>query len=141
MYDSMKVEGNAIRIKFTHVSSGLVARGGELRTFMIAGKDGNFVPATPASITTRCSSPAAMLPSRQPVRYAWDNYPKAAISITEMAFRSTVPHGYVVTGSQLPFFSCRGVSGPGNSRETPPLTHHCVQDHGRFSRYTIQAES
>ena len=76
MYDSMKVEGNAIRIKFTHVSSGLVARGGELRTFMIAGKDGNFVPAT-----ARIDHDTLLVSSRDvaepaAVRYAWDNYPE-----------------------------------------------------------------
>ena len=42
----MKVEGNAIRLKFTHVTGGLVAKDGDLKTFIIAGKDGKFVPAT-----------------------------------------------------------------------------------------------
>jgi sialate O-acetylesterase len=76
MYDSMEVEGAAIRIKFTHVDAGLVAKGGELKTFTIAGKDGKFVPAT-ARIdqnTLVVSSPDVAEPVA--VRYAWDNYPE-----------------------------------------------------------------
>ena len=76
MYDSMKVEGDAIRIKFTHVDAGLVAKGGELKTFTIAGKDGKFVPAI-ARIdhnTLVVSSPDVAEPAA--VRYAWDNYPE-----------------------------------------------------------------
>jgi sialate O-acetylesterase len=75
MYDSMKIEGNAIRIQFTHVSGGLVAKGGDLKTFNIAGKDGEFVPAT-ARIdknTVVVSSPDVAAPAA--VRYAWENYP------------------------------------------------------------------
>jgi sialate O-acetylesterase len=76
VYDSMKVEGNAIRLKFTHAATGLVAKGGELKTFVIAGKDGKFVPAT-ARIdqgTIVVSSPEVADPAA--VRYAWDNYPE-----------------------------------------------------------------
>jgi sialate O-acetylesterase len=76
MYQSMNVEGNAIRLQFTHVDAGLVAKGGELKTFTIAGKDGKFVPAT-ARIdknTLVVSSPDVAEPAA--VRYAWDNYPE-----------------------------------------------------------------
>jgi len=45
LYESMKVEGNKIRLQFKHVDGGLVARGGKLTNFTIAGKDGEFVPA------------------------------------------------------------------------------------------------
>jgi sialate O-acetylesterase len=77
-YDSMKVEGNAIRLKFTHVGLGLVAKGGDLKTFTIADKDGKFVPAT-ARIdhdTLVVASPEVAEPVA--VRYAWDNYPEGA---------------------------------------------------------------
>ncbi|HSV13938.1 MAG TPA: sialate O-acetylesterase, partial [Tepidisphaeraceae bacterium] len=43
IYESMAVEGNTIRVKFTHTTGGLVARGGPLKQFAIAGKDGQFV--------------------------------------------------------------------------------------------------
>jgi sialate O-acetylesterase len=76
IYDSMKVEGSSIRIGFTHASGGLVAKGGDLKTFVIAGQDGKFVPAT-ARIehdTVVVSSPDVADPAA--VRYAWDNYPE-----------------------------------------------------------------
>jgi sialate O-acetylesterase len=78
MYDSMKVEGNDIRLKFTHIGQGLIAKGGDLKTFTIAGKDGKFFPAT-ARIdydTLVVSSPD--VPEPAAVRYAWDNYPEGA---------------------------------------------------------------
>ena len=77
-YDSMTAEGNAIRLRFTHVTAGLMAKGGELKTFTIAGKDGKFVPAT-ARIdhdTLIVSSPD--VPEPAAVRYAWENYPEGA---------------------------------------------------------------
>ncbi len=77
-YDSMAIEGNAIRLKFTHVTGGLMAKGGDLKTFTIAGKDGKFVPAS-ARIehdTLVVSSPDVADPAA--VRYAWDNYPEGA---------------------------------------------------------------
>jgi len=47
LYKSMEVDGNAIRLHFSHVGSGLVSRDGQpLSHFTIAGADGNFVPAT-----------------------------------------------------------------------------------------------
>ena len=76
VYDSMKVVAGAIHLRFTHVTGGLVARGGDLQTFTIAGKDGKFVPAT-ARIeqdTVVVSSPA--VPKPVAVRYAWANYPE-----------------------------------------------------------------
>jgi sialate O-acetylesterase len=72
----MRVEGSSIRISFTHVTGGLVAKGGDLKTFIIAGKDGKFLPAT-ARIdqgTVVVSSPD--VPDPAAVRYAWDNYPE-----------------------------------------------------------------
>ena len=43
MYRSMKKEGNRIRISFDHTDGGLVAKGGKLKGFAIAGKDKKFV--------------------------------------------------------------------------------------------------
>jgi len=76
MYESMNVEDNSIRIHFTHVDAGLMAKGGDPKTFLIAGKDGRFVPAT-ARIdhdTVVVSSSDVAEPAA--VRYAWDNYPE-----------------------------------------------------------------
>ena len=78
MYDSMTMEGNTIRLKFTHQGGGLVAKGGPLKWFQIAGEDQKFVEAQ-AKIdgdTILVSSPAVAAPVA--VRYAWDNYPEGA---------------------------------------------------------------
>jgi len=45
LYESMSVEGDKVRVRFEHVGGGLVAKGGPLTHFTIAGKDGQFVPA------------------------------------------------------------------------------------------------
>lgn len=42
-YKSMNVENGKIRLSFDNVGSGLVAKGGQLKPFAIAGEDGNFV--------------------------------------------------------------------------------------------------
>jgi sialate O-acetylesterase len=74
-YRSMHVEGHAIRLSFSHLGGGLVARGGALQTFVIAGSDLKFVPAC-ARIEGEAvvvSSPQVVAPVA--VRYAWENFP------------------------------------------------------------------
>ena len=75
MYLSMKVEGSAVRICFSHAEEGLVAKGGSLKTFVIAGADKKFVPAeaTIDGDSVLVSSAAVSAPVA--VRYAWENYP------------------------------------------------------------------
>jgi sialate O-acetylesterase len=76
MYDSMQVEGSSIRVKFTHVTGGLAAGGGDLKWFQIAGADKNFVDAT-AKIdgnTIVVSSPNVAAPVA--VRYGWHRWPE-----------------------------------------------------------------
>ena len=76
VYKSMKVEGGAIRVKFTHLGGGLVAKGGgPLKWFVVAGADQKFVTAE-AKIdgdTVVVSSPDVTAPAA--VRYAWVNFP------------------------------------------------------------------
>jgi sialate O-acetylesterase len=76
MYKSMEVEGGAIRVTFSHLGGGLVAKGGEpLKWFVIAGADMKFVPAE-AKIdgdTVIVSSSEVTVPVA--VRYAWVNFP------------------------------------------------------------------
>jgi sialate O-acetylesterase len=77
IYESMSVEGNQIRIRFSNIGTGLVSEGGgPLRGFAIAGKDRKFHWAV-ASIdgnsvvvsSTEVVDPAA-------VRYAWADSPE-----------------------------------------------------------------
>lgn len=45
VYQSMKVEGNKIILKFSHLGKGLIAKDGELKDFVIASSDKKFVAA------------------------------------------------------------------------------------------------
>lgn len=71
VYDSMIIEGDSIRLKFKHVDGGLVAEGGPLTWFTVAGENGRFVLAD-AEIdgdTVVVHSDAVEYPVA--VRYAW----------------------------------------------------------------------
>lgn len=76
-YDSMKVKGNEAVLSFKHVGGGLVAKGGELKGFVIAGDDGKFVPATAKIEGDKVvvSSPSVSKPTA--ARYGWANTPDA----------------------------------------------------------------
>jgi sialate O-acetylesterase len=95
MYESMKVEGNSIRVSFSH-ADGLVARDGSLKWFTIAGADGKFVPAD-AKIdgsTVVVSSPEVSAPVA--VRNAWVNFPDGghlynSAGLPAAQFRSDAP--------------------------------------------------
>jgi sialate O-acetylesterase len=95
-YRSMSVEGSSIRVRFSHVGGGLVARGGPLRTFEISGADGKFVPAE-ARIdgdSVVVSSPAVADPVA--ARYAWSAYPEGcnfynAAGLPAIPFRTDHP--------------------------------------------------
>jgi sialate O-acetylesterase len=76
IYRQATPEGNAIRVWFDHHAKGLVAQGGELTGFEVAGADGKFVAAT-AKIdgnTVVASSDAVAEPVY--VRYGWANSPQ-----------------------------------------------------------------
>ena len=70
-------EGAAMRVRFTHADTGLIAEGKPPTAFELAGADRKFHPAT-ASIdrdTVIVKSPA--VPEPVAVRYAWTNDPVA----------------------------------------------------------------
>jgi sialate O-acetylesterase len=75
MYDSMKIEGGAIRISFTHLGGGLVAKNPPLKCFEIAAADMKFVPADARIDGDTVVVSSAQVPSPTAVRYAWSNYP------------------------------------------------------------------
>ena len=72
---SVKVEGASVRVTFSH-ADGLTAKGGDPRTFEVAGADGTFVPATARidGATVVVSSPTVPQPTA--VRYAWNRWPE-----------------------------------------------------------------
>lgn len=75
VFNSMKVKGNRAILSFTHVGSGLVARGGELKGFQVAGADGQFADATAKIEKDKIvvSNPAIAKPAA--VRYGWTAVP------------------------------------------------------------------
>jgi sialate O-acetylesterase len=78
VYESMAIEGATIRLKFSHLGGGLVAKDGPLKWFQVAGADRKFLDAD-ARIdgdTIVVSRPDTTIP--QAVRYGWDNYPEGA---------------------------------------------------------------
>ena len=81
VFSESETKGNKVTLEFDHVGSGLMSKGGSLRGFAIAGKDGKFVAAT-AEIVTEKDKPASTIVVHSPevsepaaVRYGWANYP------------------------------------------------------------------
>ena len=73
LYESMSVEGEAVRLHFAHVDGGLLAQGGALTHFEIAGKDRQFVKAE-----AEIEEETIVVRSREvkepvAVRYGWGN--------------------------------------------------------------------
>jgi sialate O-acetylesterase len=75
VYSSAHVEGNVIRIRFTHADGGLVAEGGALQWFQIAGADQHFVDAEATIDGDTVVVKSASVSAPVAVRYAWANYP------------------------------------------------------------------
>ena len=71
IYDSMTVEENKVRLKFTHLGGGLVAKGGPLKQFVICGSDQKWqwADAVIDGDTVVVFSPDVAVPVA--VRYAW----------------------------------------------------------------------
>ena len=75
LYASMKADGAKAVITFTHVGGGLVAEGGELKGFTIAGADGKFVPAKAEIKGANVVVSAEGVAEPKAVRYGWANVP------------------------------------------------------------------
>jgi sialate O-acetylesterase len=73
LYRSMKVEGENVRISFDHADAGLVAKGGELKQFLIAGDDKRFFPAEAVIDQDTVVVSSARVHKPVAVRYGWTN--------------------------------------------------------------------
>jgi sialate O-acetylesterase len=69
-------EGGALRVRFSH-DSGLVARGGGVRSLELAGADRTFHPATGRIDGKSLVVSSTEVPEPVAVRYAWVNAPDA----------------------------------------------------------------
>jgi sialate O-acetylesterase len=77
MYESMKVEGDKVRLKFKHVGGGLMAKGGEKLTgFAVAGEDKKFVWADAKIEGDAVVVSAKDVAKPVAVRYAWADNPE-----------------------------------------------------------------
>ncbi|MBN1293489.1 MAG: sialate O-acetylesterase [Candidatus Latescibacteria bacterium] len=80
IYDSMKVDGNAIRLSFKHVGDGLVASDdAPLKGFTTAGKDRVFFEATAKIEGDEVVVTCEKVPNPVAVRYGWDDNPECTL--------------------------------------------------------------
>lgn len=75
LYRSITIAGNEAHLQFYHVGSGLVARGGELKGFAIAGADQKFVWAKATIVGSKIVVSSDQVPQPVAVRYAWADNP------------------------------------------------------------------
>lgn len=78
MFEKMQIEGGKIRIYYKNAGSGLVAKGGPLGQFAIAGADGKFVWANAVIDGSTVVVASEQVKAPVNVRYAWDTYPVEA---------------------------------------------------------------
>jgi sialate O-acetylesterase len=85
-------------VSFAHASGGLVAKGGPLTGFTIAGKDGKFHKAEATIVENMVVVRSAEVPEPTAVRYGWANYPEVNLyngaGLPASPFRSDVPEYY-----------------------------------------------
>ncbi len=98
LYESMKIEGNKIRLHFAHVGSGLMAQGGPLKGFVIAGTDNKFQYADAVIQGSEILVSHANIASPTQVRYAWADNPVCNLYNAEGIPASP----FKTTGAQLP---------------------------------------
>lgn len=75
LYHSCQVEGNKIKLSFTHTADGLVTDGKDLQGFTIAGADGRFIPAEATIADNEVIVSAKEIGHPVAVRYGWKNVP------------------------------------------------------------------
>ncbi len=75
VYESMQVEGDKIVVKFGSVGGGLVAQGGELKGFAIAGADKKFTNAKAEIKGSTVVVSCPQVPNPVAVRFGWADYP------------------------------------------------------------------
>jgi sialate O-acetylesterase len=78
IYKSMIIDGNKITLTFTDTDGGLVAKGGELKYFAIAGQDKKFVWAKAKIEGDKIIVRNDFVPNPVAVRYAWADNPDTA---------------------------------------------------------------
>lgn len=92
VYESMKIEGQSARIKFSHVGAGLVVRGPALKSFAIAGDDKKFRWADARLDGDEVVASCPQISKPVAVRYAWSTNPACCLynkaGLPALPFRS-----------------------------------------------------
>lgn len=78
VYQNMQVSGNKITLSFLYTGGGLVAKGGELQGFSIAGADQKFYDAKAVIEGNHILVSADNVPNPVAVRFAWIDYAGSA---------------------------------------------------------------
>jgi sialate O-acetylesterase len=98
IFDRMVVEASSIRLFFNYTVGGLELKGGNAKTFEIAGSNGTFYPATAKvdkDSTVVVSSASVTTPVH--ARYAWAGFPHASLynkatpALPASPFRTNAP--------------------------------------------------
>ncbi|MFD0671218.1 sialate O-acetylesterase [Cohnella sp. GCM10027633] len=79
MFRELDIDGGKAIVRFAHAESGLVAPGGELLGFEIAGSDGRFVPAEAKIVGGAVEASSTAVPAPSAVRYAWASWPEVTL--------------------------------------------------------------
>ena len=75
VFTAMTMDGPNAVLHFSHLGDGLVARGGELRGFVLAGADGVFHPAQAVVVGDTVVVNSTKVARPMAVRYGWANVP------------------------------------------------------------------
>jgi sialate O-acetylesterase len=101
VYREMKVEGNAVRILFDHVRSGLISKGA-LKGFAISGADKQFAWADAKIDGHDVIVSASQIKEPVAVRYGWGNNPVCTLynklELPAIPFRTDIESAEVANG-------------------------------------------
>jgi sialate O-acetylesterase len=75
LFQAMTVKDGVAILRFSYVEGGLVAKGGPLNRFEIAGADSRFLPATAKIVEGTVHVWSDQVPAPVHVRYAWADDP------------------------------------------------------------------
>jgi sialate O-acetylesterase len=76
---SMKIDGKLIKIQFDFAEGGLIAKGGKLSEFEIAGKDGKYCKADAKIVNNEVWVSSSKVTEPLSVRYCWRNGAQASL--------------------------------------------------------------
>jgi sialate O-acetylesterase len=102
VFESMKIDRDRAVILFSHLGSGLMAKGDVLKGFTIAGKDGKFIPASAGIEGSSVVVTSEKIAMPVAVRYGWAMMPDGNLfnheGLPAAPFRTDAPEDLVRAG-------------------------------------------